>query len=112
VSADAQAGDSSAGHRLNAKQTAVMLAVMVFLTVLEVVVSMSHGPSAIVTAALFVLAIVQAVYFLLVAMGLNHETRIMNRWVAGLLCIGIFYSLVLINEAAWRSQFWRVLRGG
>lgn len=87
-----------------------MLLVLAFLTVLEVVVSMSHGPSLVVTLALFVLAIVQAAYFLLVAMGLNHETRIMNRWVALLLAVGVFYSLVLISEAVWRSQFWRVLR--
>jgi hypothetical protein len=80
--------------------------------VLEVAVAMSHGSSVVVTLALFLLAIVQAAYFLLVAMGLGHETRIMKRWVALLLCIGVFYSLVLINESVWRSQFWRVLRGG
>jgi heme/copper-type cytochrome/quinol oxidase subunit 4 len=110
MSADAQAGDSSAGHRLTGRGTIVMLVVLVFLTVLEVLVGMSHGPSVMVTLALFVLAIVQAAYFLLVAMGLGHETRIMKRWVAGLLAIGVFYSLVLMNEAVWRSQFWRVLR--
>jgi heme/copper-type cytochrome/quinol oxidase subunit 4 len=112
VSADAQASDSSAGHRLTGRGTIVMLVVLAFLTALEVMVAMSHGPSVLVTLALFVLAIVQAAYFLLVAMGLGHETRIMKRWVALLLCIGVFYSLVLINESVWRSQFWRVLRGG
>ena len=112
MSADAQAGDSSAGHRLTPKDTWIMLAVMVFLTVLEVLVALSNGPRGLVTAALFVLAVVQAVYYLLVFMGLNHETKKMNRWVYFCLCIGVFYSLILINEAAWRSQFWRVLRGG
>lgn len=108
MTADAQAGDS--GHRLTAKHTGIMLLVLAFLTVLEVVVAMSHGPSVLVTLALFVLAIAQAAYFLMVAMGLSHETRIMKRWVALLLAIGVFYSLVLVNEAVWRSQFWRVLR--
>ena len=89
-----------------------MLVVLAFLTGLEVVVAMSHGPSVVVTIALFVLAIVQAAYFLLVAMGLGHETRIMKRWVALLLFIGVFYSVILMNESLWRSQFWRVLRGG
>src|SRR5271165_487259 len=112
MSADAQAGDSSAGHRLTPKHTAIMLAVMAFLTLLEVLVSMSNGPPGMVTVGLFVLAVVQAGYFLMAFMGLSHETRIMNRWIGFLLLIGVFYSLVLINEAAWRSQFWRVLRGG
>lgn len=110
MTADAQAGDSSAGHRLSAKHTGIMLLVLAFLTGLEVVVALSHGPSVLVTLGLFVLAIAQAAYFLMVAMGLSHETRIMKRWVALLLAIGVFYSLVLMNEAVWRSQFWRALR--
>ena len=110
MSTDAQTCDSSAGHLLTPKHTLIMLAVLSVLTVLEVLVSMSNGPPGLVTAGLFILAVVQAVYFLVVAMGLGHETRIMKRWVAFLLCIAVFYSLVLMNEAAWRSQFWRALR--
>ncbi len=110
MTAEARAGDSSAGDRLTIKHTLLMLVVLAFLTGLEVAVAMSHGPSVLVTLALFVLAIVQAGYFLLVAMGLSHETRFMKRGVAVLLAIGIFYSLVLMNDAVWRSQFWRALR--
>ena len=108
MSAEAEKGDT--WQRLTGRDTVIMLAVLVFLTVLEVLVAISNGPPGIVTVALLVLAIVQALYILLVAMGLGHETRITKRWVYFLLCIGIFYTVILSNESHWRSQFWRVLR--
>lgn len=108
MSAAAEKGDT--WQRLTGRDTGIMLAILVFLTVLEVGVAMSNGPPTIVTIALLVLAVVQAVYILLVTMGLGHETRITKRWVYFILCIGIFYAVILSNESAWRAQFWRVLR--
>ncbi len=62
-------------------QTWVVLGVLVVLTGLEVAVAMSSGGRGVVTVALFVLAIAQASYFALVAMGLGQETRTMKDWL-------------------------------
>lgn len=107
MSSDAEAGGTS-GHRMTSTQTALVLAVLVVLTALEVGVAMLfRGPSGLVTTLLFALAIAQAAYFALVAMGLRAETRTMKKLVALPLGIAAFYSLVLIAEALWRA-LWRV----
>jgi hypothetical protein len=103
VSADAE---TSKGHHLTAVQTWVVLAVLVALTALEVGVAMSHGSRGLVTGGLFVLAIAQAAYFALVAMGLGGETRTMKQLVAIPLAIAALYALVLVADAVWRAAGW------
>ena len=108
MSADAHSAESS-GHMTPA-QTWVVLAVLVGLTVLEVVVAMSSGGHGWVTVALFVLVIAQASYFALVAMGLGGETNTMKRLVAIPLVIAAFYALILCADAVWRGLGWVVAR--
>lgn len=103
MSADAEA---STGHHVTVAQTWVILGVLVALTGLEVVVAMSHGSRGLVTVALFVLAIAQAAYFALVAMGLGGETRTMRQLVAIPLAIAVLYALVLVADAVWRAAGW------
>lgn len=103
MEAHAQAADGTGGHRISAAQTVVILVVLVVLTVLEVAVAMSHGPGRLVTVSLFVLAIAQAAYFALVAMGLRSETRSMKKLITIPLGIAAFYSLILVADAAWRA---------
>ena len=62
------------------------------------------GRSGLVTVALFVLAIAQAAYFALVAMGLGGETRTMRQLVAIPLVIAVLYALVLVADAVWRAR--------
>jgi len=71
-------------------------------------VAMSHGGHGMVTVALFVLAIAQAAYFALVAMGLGGETRSMKKLVATPIVIAAFYALVLCSDAIWRAVGWVV----
>jgi len=108
VSADAHSTEAPAGHRLTAMQTWLVLGVLMVLTGLEVLVAMSHGAHGLVTVALFALAIAQAAYFALVAMGLGGETGTMNRLVAIPLVIAAFYALVLCADAVWRAVGWVV----
>jgi Prokaryotic Cytochrome C oxidase subunit IV len=108
VTADAHAAQPSSGHRLTPGQTWMVLGVLVLLTGLEVGVAMSHGAHRLVTVALFVLAIAQAAYFALVAMGLGAETRTMKRLVAIPLIIAALYALVLCSDAVWRAVGWVV----
>jgi heme/copper-type cytochrome/quinol oxidase subunit 4 len=106
VSAEAHLVEPSPGHHLTPGQTWTVLGVLVILTGLEVAVAMSHGARGLVTVALFVLAIAQAAYFALVAMGLGGETRTMKRLVAIPLVIAAFYALVLCSDAVWRGLGW------
>ncbi len=89
-------------------QTWVVLGVLVVLTGLEVAVAMSNGGHGLVTVALFVLAIAQAAYFALVAMGLGGETATMKKLVAIPLIIAVFYTVILCTDAAWRALGWVV----
>ncbi|MGO9831910.1 MAG: cytochrome C oxidase subunit IV family protein [Myxococcaceae bacterium] len=89
-------------------QTWVVLGVLIVLTGLEVAVAMSNGGHGLVTVALFVLAIAQAGYFALVAMGLGGETTTMKKLVAIPLIIAAFYALVLCIDAVWRAVGWVV----
>jgi len=108
VSADAHPAQPSSGHHLTPSQTWVVLGVLVVLTGLEVVTAMSNGGRGLVTVALFVLALAQAAYFALVAMGLGGETRTMKSLVAIPLVIAAFYALILCSDAVWRGLGWVV----
>lgn len=108
MSADVHPAEPSSGHHLTPTQTWLVLGVLVVLTGLEVAVAMSHGAHGLVTVALFVLAIAQAAYFALVAMGLGGETATMKRLVATPLVIAALYALVLCSDAVWRAVGWVV----
>lgn len=108
MSAEPHSAEPSGGHHLTPTQTWMVLGVLIVLTALEVGVAMSHGPHGLVTVALFVLAIAQAAYFALVAMGLGAETATMKRQVAIPLVLAAFYALVLCSDAVWRAVGWVV----
>ena len=108
MNAEAHSVEQSSGHHMSPTQTWVVLGVLVVLTGLEVVVAMSSGGRGVVTVALFVLAIAQASYFALVAMGLGRETRTMKELVAIPLIIAGFYAIILCSDAVWRAVGWVV----
>ena len=108
MSADAHSAEASSGHHMTPTQTWVVLGVLIVLTGLEVAVAMSNGGHGLVTVVLFVLAIAQAGYFALVAMGLGGETPTMKKLVAIPLIIAAFYALVLCIDAVWRAVGWVV----
>ncbi len=108
MSAEAHSVEPSSGHHMTPTQTWVVLGVLVVLTGLEVAVAMSNGGHGLVTVGLFVLAIAQAAYFALVAMGLGGETATMKKLVAIPLIIAAFYTVILCADAAWRALGWVV----
>jgi len=97
----ASAAGLAEAARVRAEVPAIF-AVLVVLTVAEVLVSRLHAGRAPVITALVGLAIAKAGLVGLFFMHLRHETRVLRWTVLGPLVAPGLYGLVLAADAAWR----------
>jgi caa(3)-type oxidase subunit IV len=86
------------------KEAAVTFAILLGLTVLEVVVSQIGGHHRAVLAALIGLACVQGAVQLLYFMHLRRESRMLRLYVMLPLLFPVVYALALIGDGVWRRM--------